>query len=346
MIKNNDFSGKLLQWYRLNHRNLPWRNTENPYHIWLSEIILQQTRVSQGLAYYVKFVENFPTVKKLAEASEEKVLRLWQGLGYYSRARNLHSAAQTVVNDYGAEFPKTYKELLKLKGVGEYTAAAVASFAYKEIIPVVDGNVFRVLSRIFGLKDDISMLKSKKVFQDLASLLIPNDKPDLFNQAIMEFGALQCKPKSPDCTVCVFNDVCFANQNGLVTAFPVKTKKVKVKTRYFHYYLIRYREKIIFKIRPEGDIWQHLFEPYLIEVKNEFQNPRELLLAKLKFTNITRSLKPVKHVLTHRIIYAYFHHVELSKDEYDLVKDDFSFSSDEEIESLPKPILIANYLSS
>ena len=201
-----EFSKALISWYLQNKRNLPWRNTKNPYHIWLSEIILQQTRVAQGLPYYLKFTEAFPTVESLANADEEQVLKLWQGLGYYSRARNLHETAKNITQNFNGTFPKNYLELKKLKGVGDYTAAAIASFSYEENIAVVDGNVYRVLARYFGLDLDISQPKTKKTFQELADNLLPKGQASVFNQAIMEFGALQCVPKNPVCDTCIFNN--------------------------------------------------------------------------------------------------------------------------------------------
>lgn len=234
-----DFSNLLIDWYLQNKRDLPWRKTTNPYNIWLSEIMLQQTRVAQGLPYYEAFISAFPTVFDLAKASEEEVLKLWQGLGYYSRARNLHSTAQYIASELNGEFPKDYKNLLKLKGVGDYTAAAIASIAYGEEVPVVDGNVYRVLSRYFGIEDDISLPKAKIEFQKLSKNLLPEGKASLYNQALMEFGALQCVPKSPDCTQCVFNSSCFALQKNRVGELPLKSKRTKVKNRYFYYLIIR-----------------------------------------------------------------------------------------------------------
>ena len=219
------FSNLLVKWYLQNKRDLPWRNTQNPYYIWLSEIMLQQTRVAQGMPSFYSFIENFPTVFDLANATEQEVLKLWQGLGYYSRARNLHKTAQIVAYELNGTFPNNYKALLKLKGVGDYTAAAIASFSFNEKVPVVDGNVFRVLSRYFAIESDISIASTKKEFQDLAFELMPNDAIATFNQAIMEFGALQCVPKNPNCSVCVMNHSCVALQKKMVNQLPVKSKK-------------------------------------------------------------------------------------------------------------------------
>ncbi|MEK8178790.1 A/G-specific adenine glycosylase [Flavobacterium buctense] len=264
------FPNLLIQWYLQNKRDLPWRNTVKPYFIWLSEIMLQQTRVAQGLPYFLRFTEAFPTVFDLAKASEEDVLKLWQGLGYYSRARNLHKTAQKVAFELNGEFPKTYTELLKLKGIGEYTAAAIASFSYNESVPVVDGNVYRVLSRYFDVETDIASSGAKKEFTQLAAELLPKGQANLFNQAIMEFGALQCTPKNPDCRNCIFNDSCAALQKKKVALLPVKSKKVKVRMRHFNYLIFSdENENTLLQKRTEKGIWQNLYEFPLLETENE-----------------------------------------------------------------------------
>jgi A/G-specific adenine glycosylase len=261
-----NFSKVLIKWYLQNKRDLPWRTTLNPYHIWLSEIMLQQTRVAQGTPYYRSFVTAFPTVFDLAAANEEQVLKLWQGLGYYSRARNLHKTAQYVANELSGKFPNNYNHLLKLKGVGEYTAAAIASFSYNEAVPVVDGNVFRVLSRYFDVETDIALASAKKEFTALAFELMPKDQPAIFNQAIMEFGALQCVPKSPNCGICVFNSSCAALQKKKVDQLPVKSKKLKVRNRFFNYLVVTdANEKTIIQKRTAKGIWHNLYEFPLIE---------------------------------------------------------------------------------
>lgn len=265
-----DFSNSLIRWYLQNKRDLPWRNTTDPYFIWLSEIMLQQTRVAQGMPYFFAFTEAFPTVFDLANASEQEVLKLWQGLGYYSRARNLHKTAQYVAFELDGKFPKNYKELLLLKGVGDYTAAAIASFSFNEAVPVVDGNVFRVLSRVFDIEADISQPASKKMFQELALELMPKNNPAIFNQAIMEFGALQCVPKSPDCTICVMNDGCLALKMNKVSQLPVKTKKTKVTNRFFNYLVFEDSEgNTIIQQRTDKGIWHNLYEFPLIESEAE-----------------------------------------------------------------------------
>lgn len=260
------FSKSLIQWYLQNKRDLPWRNTADPYAIWLSEIMLQQTRVAQGLPYFLKFTKAFPTVFDLAGADEEQVLKLWQGLGYYSRARNLHNTAKYVASELNGKFPGRYAELLKLKGIGEYTAAAIASFSYNENVPVVDGNVFRVLSRYFDVETDIASSGAKKEFSELAAALIPKGQANIFNQAIMEFGALQCVPKNPDCGICIFNDSCLALQKKKVGQLPVKSKKLKVTDRYFNYLVFSdENQNTIISKRAQKGIWHNLYEFPLIE---------------------------------------------------------------------------------
>ena len=267
------FSNSLIQWYLQNKRDLPWRNDTNPYTIWLSEIMLQQTRVAQGLPYFLRFIETFPTVFDLANADEEEVLKLWQGLGYYSRARNLHKTAKQIAFEFNGEFPKNYASLLHLKGIGEYTAAAIASFAYNEAVPVVDGNVFRVLSRYFDIETDIASSGAKKEFTQLAREVLPKGKANLFNQAIMEFGALQCVPKNPDCRNCIFNDSCLALQKKKVAQLPVKSKKVKVTKRYFNYLVFSDdNQNTIISKRTQKGIWHNLYEFPLLETKENDSN--------------------------------------------------------------------------
>ena len=262
------FSKTLIQWYLQNKRDLPWRNDINPYTIWLSEIMLQQTRVAQGLPYFLRFTSAFPTVFDLANAEEEEVLKLWQGLGYYSRARNLHKTAKQIAFEFNGEFPKNYSELLHLKGIGDYTAAAIASFAYNENVPVVDGNVFRVLSRYFDVETDIASSGAKKEFIQLAAELLPKGQANIFNQAIMEFGALQCVPKNPDCGNCIFNDSCLALQKKKVAQLPVKSKKTRVTNRYFNYLVFSDEtNKTIICKRIQKGIWHNLYEFPLLETE-------------------------------------------------------------------------------
>src|SRR5688572_6460539 len=264
-MDNRYFSDKVAEWYKLNKRDLPWRDTQDPYKVWLSEIILQQTRVNQGLPYYFKFLETFPTIQALANATEHQVLRLWQGLGYYTRARNLHKCAKVVVSKYNGQFPNNFKSLLGLPGIGEYTAAAIASFSFKEPVAVVDGNVFRVLSRLFGIENEINSPEGKKVFTSLANSLISKKFPDLHNQAMMEFGALHCLPKKPPCLTCDFQLTCFAAQHDLQTVFPRKAKAKASRKRYFYYVVIQKGRSLLMRKREAKDIWHGLYDFYLME---------------------------------------------------------------------------------
>ena len=233
------FSNKLISWYLQNKRDLPWRKTKNPYFVWLSEIMLQQTRVAQGMSYYLKFTETFPTVFDLAKADESTVLKMWQGLGYYSRARNLHATAKHIAFELDGKFPSTYKEIVKLKGIGDYTASAIASICFTEPTAVVDGNVYRVLSRYFGIETPINSSAGNKEFKELAQTLIDTLKPGTYNQAIMDFGAIQCKPKNPICLFCPFSESCVALQKNKIDTLPVKDKKTKVRDRYFNYLVLK-----------------------------------------------------------------------------------------------------------
>lgn len=339
------FYNLLIQWYLQNKRDLPWRNTTNPYFIWLSEIMLQQTRVAQGMPYFLSFTTAFPTVFDLAKADEEQVLKLWQGLGYYSRARNLHKTAQYIATDLEGIFPDTYNDLLKLKGVGEYTAAAIASFSYNEVVPVVDGNVFRVLSRFLDVETDIAQASAKKEFAALAFELMPKDNPAIFNQAIMEFGALQCVPKSPDCGSCVFNESCAALQKGKVDQLPVKSKKLKVRNRYFNYLVVEDENgaTVIHKRILKG-IWQNLYEFPLIET---VQVEGFEVIAKLVQDNFFKENKVVSimewnsesivHKLSHQHLYIKFWKIKLKG----VVKDGVDVVS---MKTFPFPIVIHNFI--
>ncbi|MHC2993664.1 adenine glycosylase, partial [Pontibacter sp. HJ8] len=279
------FSDTLIAWYQRHKRALPWRETTDPYLIWLSEVILQQTRVKQGLPYYRSFADAYPTVQHLAAAPEDEVLRLWQGLGYYSRARNMHHTARQIVEEYGGVFPDNYETLLKLRGVGSYTAAAIASFAFREQVAVLDGNVFRVLARVFGLSDDIAVPASRKVFQQLANKLIPSDTPDIFNQAVMEFGAIQCTPVMPDCLFCPLQQSCFAFTHGLVQELPVKSKAKAARPRFFHYIVFELEGKYYLRKRLSGDIWEGLYDFYLYESDSKVLD-KSLLLRELNEAGI------------------------------------------------------------
>ncbi len=302
MIKEN-FLNKLHSWYSLNKRQLPFRETNDPYFIWLSEIILQQTRVNQGLPYYYKFTQFFPTVFDLAKATEEDVLNAWQGLGYYSRARNLHFTAKYVVNELNGKFPVSYSELIKLKGIGDYTASAISSFSSKEVVPVLDGNVYRFIGRLYGIATPINTPKAIKEFKLILNKLIDVDNPDIFNQAIIEFGALYCKPISPDCDNCIFADNCFAFQSKKVTEFPVKIKKKKSIDRFLSFYAIIDNGSIYLEKRTGNAIWKNLYEFPNHESKDDFENEilPENLISSVEIDSVS---KGYKHLLSHQNIYA------------------------------------------
>lgn len=341
-----DFSSLLIKWYKENKRDLPWRDTTNPYKIWLSEIILQQTRVDQGLSYYLKFIKNFPTIDKLANAKEEKVLKLWQGLGYYSRARNLHFTAKYIVNKYNGKFPENYKEILALKGIGEYTAAAISSFSYNMPYPVIDGNVYRVLARFFNINTPIDSTLGKKEFKALAEELIDKKNPAEYNQAIMEFGALQCTPKQPNCEGCIFNTKCLGLKNNTITTLPLKEKKTKVRNRFFNYLVFTDKHHTLIKNRTEKDIWQGLFDFPLIETTKSIDLFENLNLEQYKKLNTipTKSIQKSTeyiHILSHQKIHATFWAIHL--DDVNSIHTNELKILMKEIENYPVPKLIENF---
>lgn len=343
------FSDKLVKWYEIHFRNLPWRTTDDPYKIWLSEIILQQTRVVQGLPYYLQFTEKYPTVQKLAKAKEEEVLRLWQGLGYYSRARNLHKCAKTIVEKYNSQFPQTFEELKTLPGIGDYTAAAIASFAFKEAVPVVDGNVYRVLARAFGIADDIAKPQTKKIFFEKALTLIDPLQPDLFNQATMELGATVCTPANPNCEQCPINGDCYANVHGMQGVLPVKKKASPARKRYFYYFIIKKGNALAMNKRERKDIWQGLYDFYLVEQKRSKKVTSILLedknLKSLEKATLSSEVSKIyRHVLSHQIILARF--VVLNVDaKTTLAIEGTRFYPVKKIFDLPKPVLINRFLN-
>ncbi|GAA0877602.1 hypothetical protein GCM10009119_05700 [Algoriphagus jejuensis] len=345
-LKTSDyqaFSSYIISWYRANPRDLPWRNTRDPYKIWLSEIILQQTRVAQGLPYYYAFSEAYPTVKELALAPEAEVLRLWQGLGYYSRARNLHACAKHIWFDMAGLFPNTYEDLLVLKGVGSYTAAAISSFAFDEVRAVVDGNVYRVLARYFGIGTDIASGKAKREFETLANELIPKDNPSEFNQSMMDFGARQCTPKNPNCGNCPLQLSCFAFQKDLVKELPVKINKVEVKERDLHYYVIRCGEDWVWKKRTAGDIWEGL---------HDFPNAANSSagLESIFEAHPQPFPKKYRHILSHQKLNASFSELKIPLAKYPELaewceNEGYMLVAESEIEYLAKPKLIVNFLN-
>lgn len=327
----NGFARTLLEWYETYGRDLPWRQTSDPYAIWLSEIILQQTQVKQGWDYWQRFMLRWPTVEDLAAASEDEVLREWQGLGYYSRARNLHFAARQITSL--GYFPKTIEGIKQLKGVGDYTAAAIGSIAFGLPAAVVDGNVYRVLARHFGIETPINSTEGKKTFATLAQNLLPETSAGLYNQAIMDFGAIQCTPQSPKCIVCPLQESCEALRTGKVSQLPVKEKKLKIKERHLIYIYIRCQGETAIHRRGEGDIWQGLWEPVILEVRGKRLEVREMILV----------AKGVKHVLTHRVLTADFYLWET--DTRPELPEDYIWIKEEDIDNYGIPRLIDKLLN-
>jgi A/G-specific adenine glycosylase len=339
-----NFSKKILAWYYENKRELPWRSTKDPYKIWLSEIMLQQTRVAQGLPYYEKFVTAFPSVFDLADADEEKVLKLWQGLGYYSRARNMHSTAKKIVRDYKGDFPKTYKELIKLKGVGDYTASAIASISFNESEPVVDGNVYRVLARYFGINLAINSSEGIKHFKSLAREVMDVEEIRDYNQGIMEFGAIQCAPKKPYCLHCPLNDSCIALKENRVHELPVKLKKTKVRKRYFNYLVVLDgKNNTLLEQRQGKGIWQNLYQFPLLETDSEV----ELNSIKKEATSFLElkdfediflyNSKPIIHKLSHQHLHTKFWILHTTNE----LEAGLAW---EETHNYPVPVLIADFI--
>lgn len=322
-----EFANTIISWFQENGRALPWRETKDPYAIWLSEIILQQTRIAQGREYWERFMAQYPKVEDLAAASEDEVLRLWQGLGYYSRARNLHAAAKQIVAL--GKFPDTLEDIKALKGVGDYTAAAIGSFAFDIPAAVVDGNVYRVLSRYFGIDTPINSTQGKKEFAALAQSLIPASDAVAYNQGMMDFGAIQCTPQSPKCLLCPLAETCVALREGRVEELPVKLKTLKVQTRRLAYIYIRCNGEIAIHRRGEGDIWQGLWEPYNVSGLPALPTFEAPLVLKAK---------DVKHVLTHRILLADFYLLETKK--RPLLPDDYIWIKESEISEYGIPRLI------
>ncbi|RAJ03863.1 A/G-specific DNA-adenine glycosylase [Chitinophaga skermanii] len=345
----NFFSNTLLQWNRSqNSRSMPWKGIKDPYKIWLSEVILQQTRVEQGWKYYEAFTSKYPTVADLAEAADEDVFRLWQGLGYYARCKNMLAAARTIVSDFGGKFPKTYNEINTLKGIGSYTAAAIASFAYNLPHAVLDGNVYRVLSRYFGIDTPIDTTAGKKIFNELAQKLLPIDNASEYNQSIMDFGAVVCKPQQAQCSICPLAPNCAAFNTNSVSQLPIKSKKLQIKKRYFYYFLALYKNQVIIRKRPAKDIWENLHDFLLVEadgltdIQQVTQKTGEFMLQ-TDFETV--AISPIfKQQLTHQTIHAQFVQIKCSHQPtippgYQLVPwnalDDFAF-----------PKIILDYLKS
>ena len=351
-MNKKKFAQKIAEWYQENKRQLPWRETADPYRIWLSEIILQQTRVAQGLPYYLRFIKRFPDVATLARSREQDILRLWQGLGYYTRARNLHRCAKAIVSQNQGKFPDNFIDLQKLPGIGVYTAAAIASLAFHEAVAVVDGNVYRVLARIFGEDQDIASAEGRDYFFSKAQSLVPAGFPGIFNQAMMEFGAIHCLPKNPKCADCIFKRHCVAFARDWQDRLPVKTKKLKVRRRYFYYFVMEQNKKWGMQKREGKDIWHGLYDFYLVETPRP-RKPERLV----KENEVLKSLKGeiqfdkvstlFKHNLSHQKLLARFIPVTIRSTE--LKKASFKFEklrfySAREINKLPKPALVTRYL--
>ena len=324
LLSPNKLQILLSDWYSANKRDLPWRGITDPYKIWISEIILQQTRVNQGYDYYVRFIGRFPDVATLASAGEDEVLKYWQGLGYYSRARNLHKASKQIINTFSGVFPTGYQDVLRLSGVGDYTAAAICSLAYQQPYAVVDGNVYRVLSRLTGSATPIDTSAGKKEFAALAQQLLDTAHPDIHNQAMMDFGALQCTPANPDCNICPLKEYCVGFNSGIVSLLPVKQGKTLVSNRYFNYFHITCGEYTYLQKREANDIWKNLYEFPLIETAQDTEIGElsasaefQTLFGKLADFEILKVTPPMKHVLSHRIIFARFYRVRVvSENEY------------------------------
>ncbi|WP_443937020.1 A/G-specific adenine glycosylase [Pedobacter sp. MW01-1-1] len=341
------FQKEVIAWYHLNKRDLPWRHTNDPYVIWLSEIILQQTRVEQGLPYFHNFLENFPSVADFSAATEAQVLKLWQGLGYYSRGRNMHATAQIVMKDFKGIFPTQHDDLIKLKGIGEYTAAAISSFSSGENRAVVDGNVYRLLSRYFGIRTPINSPAGKKEFFKLANELLYTEDSALYNQAIMEFGAMQCKPQNPNCNICPLQLGCYAYQQNEIKNLPVKLKLGKQKHRFFNYFICTQGNKICVKERKAGDIWQHLYDFPCIETSEELnihdEKFRAILQENLGKNVQVRLISQKKHLLSHQIIHAQFFEIEKYIINFSKEKE-HTWVTFKELDHLPQPIIIHEFL--
>lgn len=345
-----DFKNVIIKWYNENKRDLPWRNTVNPYYIWVSEVILQQTRVAQGLDYYHRFIDAFPTIKDLAEADLDRVMKVWQGLGYYSRARNLQNGAKQVMAEYNGKLPSSYNELLNIKGIGPYSAGAIASFAFKETVPAIDGNVYRVMARIYGVFASSETASGKKEFFDLTMELIDKKRPNIFNQALLDFGALQCVPRSPNCGICPFDSICYAYRNNLINQLPVKGKKIATRDRFLNYIIIRYKGSTFIQRREGDDIWNSLYQFPLIETSKGVEIDQLVkepawkeIFGKVD-VNILYISDPIKHLLSHQTLYTKFVIVEIEKASYYL-KSNYNKISIPDIQEYSVPRVIDSFLA-
>jgi len=338
-----------MKWYDRNKRDLPWRETGDPYKIWISEVILQQTRVAQGIDYYLRFIQAFPDVASLARAETDEVMKLWQGLGYYTRARHLHEAARQITRQYRGKLPCSYDELITIRGIGEYSAAAIASMAFHEPVPLVDGNVFRVISRLFMIGFQQGTGAAKKAVRKIAWEIMNPEKPGLHNQAIMEFGAIQCTPKNPGCSVCIFRANCKAYRNGKVEEYPVTGKKGKLRDRFFNYLFIRTGENTVIRKRKGNDIWKGLYEFPLIETSTDI--PKHNLPGSADWNALFAGVQPVvitvsdtdKHLLSHQRIHARFFIITLESLSPLLIEEYLSIPV-RDLGKYPVPRLIERFL--
>lgn len=343
-------NNQIISWYLQNKRDLPWRETKDPYQIWISEIMLQQTRVATAIDYFNRFLVQFPTISDLAKAKEQEVLKLWQGLGYYSRARNLHATAKIIHTEYNGVFPDSYKEILKLKGIGSYTAAAIASFAFNLPHAAVDGNVYRVLSRIYGINKATDSTEGKKYFQNIASETMGNAQPEIYNQAIIEFGALQCIPRNPKCDICPLLSNCYAYNNAQVDQLPIKSKQIKTKNRYFYYLFLSCKSRFLIEKRIKKDIWENLFQYPLIECDKPISTNELLQTFEWKelFGNkklvIHSVSENVVHKLSHQSLHTTFIHIEMDIDKLSS-KYGYQVINYSEITEYPFPKLIEDHLN-
>ncbi|HEY1045333.1 MAG TPA: A/G-specific adenine glycosylase [Bacteroidia bacterium] len=340
----------IIKWYKKNFRILPWRETKDPYKIWISEVILQQTQIVTGVDYYHKFILKFPHIKALASSNEETILKLWQGLGYYSRARNLHKTAKIISDSYDGTFPSNYKQLIKLPGIGDYTASAILSFAFDQPFPVLDGNVFRVLSRLYQIELPIDVPANRKVFMEILNQMISNQNPILFNNAMMELGAVICKPDNPKCDQCPVAVHCLSRKNGVHTQLPIKSKLMQKRTRYFNYVYIRYNNSFYLVQRIKKDIWQNLYELPLIESEKEILTSKDLLNGLSELITNTDTFSPfpqisLKHILTHQEIKAKFWVIKTNEKPNFLMNGCLKVT-DENYTKYPIPVLISKFLLS
>lgn len=342
-MKTDLIRNHLKSWFQTFKRDLPWRRTHDPYFIWLSEVILQQTRIDQGLPYYRRFAARFPSIADLANASEDEVLNMWQGLGYYNRARNLHQTAQVIAKEYNCEFPKDYRSLISLKGIGEYTASAIASMAFNLPYPVVDGNVNRVIARLYGIEEPVNTTAGKKAIKAKAENLLDKEAPGEFNEAMMDFGAIQCTSVNPKCGICPIQTYCYAFQHNQTAELPLKAKKLKRKTRYFYYLVLANENGIVLRQRGTNDVWQHLFDFPLIECgPGQVFEPKDLLNLVNNSENGPSYIGYYKHVLTHQDIIASFYKLNI----FDLqsLASNFIFIEWEDLENYAVPRLIDRFL--